>query len=184
MFFAGHDHMHGKTSRHNHPIANALNRGFWALMLLAHAPALVSAWKFAIAEGLKADLLGGCIFLTASMIFFALKIRGVAWLRFRADRRAFVALCLVVALIHLDCFRPGLRKTVVSQCAVVLVAAPLAALLPRVNRALCARLARTTTARESRTPETRSHEEAWIDVIHPHCWVLAPGLFRLRAPPI
>ena len=175
--------MHGKRESHNHPIARALNRGFWAVMLLAHAPALVSAWRYCFADGLNLELLGGCIVLTASMVFFALKLRGVAWLQFRTDRRSLTALCLVIALIHLDCFQPGLRKTVVAQCAVVLATAPVVALLPRVTRTLRARFTSDTTARKSRMPETRAHQEAWVDLFHPHCWVLVPGLFRLRAPP-
>ncbi|UCC31903.1 MAG: hypothetical protein JSU86_06420 [Phycisphaerales bacterium] len=175
--------MQGKSTSYSHPLANALNRGFWLLMLLAHAPALFSAWRCCLADGLQLDLLGGCLVLTASMVFFVLKLRDIGWLRFRTDRRSLLALGLVVALIHLDCLRPGLRTEVASKCAVVLVTTAVVVAVPRLTRLLRSACGQRGTTRKCRLPDGRSLDNAWLDTSQPHCWVLACNLFRLRAPP-
>lgn len=175
--------MQGTSTSQSYPLAKALNRGFWVLMLLAHAPALFSAWRCCLAEGLKLDLLGGCIVLTASMVFFVLKLRGIGWLRFHTDRRSLLALGLVVALIHLDCLRPGLRTEVASKCAVVLVTTAVVVTIPRMTRLLRSVCGQRSTTRKRRLPNGRCVDDAWLDTSRPHCWVLARDLFRLRAPP-
>ena len=181
--FARRDIMHGKSGKHDHPIADALNRGFWAVMLLAHAPALISAWRYCFTDGVKLELLGGCVVLTASMIFFVLKLRGVGWLRFHTDRHSLVALCLVMTLIHLDCIRPGLRSEVVSKCAVILVTTTAVVAAPRLVRLARSAAGRGGASPKSHPPDGRSPNDAWLDTFEPHCWVLAANLFRLRGPP-
>ena len=175
--------MQRKSISHSHPFANALNRGFWVLMLFAHAPALISAWRCCLAEGLQLDMLGGCVVLTASMVFFVLKLRDIGWLRFRTDRRSLLALGLVVALIHLDCLQPGLRTEVASKCAVVLVTTAIVVAIPRMIRLLRAGCAERGTTRRCRLSDGRFLDKTWLDTSQPRCWVLARNLFRLRAPP-
>lgn len=175
--------MHGKRGKHDHPIAEALNRGFWALMLLAHTPALISAWRYCFTDGLKPELVGGCVVLTASMIFFVLKLRGVGWLRFHTDRHSLVAVCLVMTLIHLDCIRPGLRSEVVSKCAVILATTTAVVVAPRLVRLARSAAGRGGASAKSRPFNGQSPHDAWLGAFEPHCWVLAANLFRLRGPP-
>ena len=175
--------MQDKPHRQVDSIIGALSRTFWALMFLAHAPALVSAWRYGLADGLKVELLGGSLFLSAAMLFFALKLWGVRWLRFRTDRRSFVAICLVVALIHLDCIHPGLRNAVVSKCTVVLATTTLVLAAPRIARKVRSAFARSVPSTKPQPGNGRAHETAWLDAFRPHCWVLAFRGLQLRAPP-
>jgi len=77
-------------------------RGFWLLMLLAHAKAVAAAWAAFSPTDLAGMDLVRPIGLTLASVFFVLKLFDVSWLRFRTDRRALAALGLIVALLHLQ----------------------------------------------------------------------------------
>ena len=175
--------MRGLPSRRVCLIAQALSRGFWLLLLIVHVRALIGAWRYSLTSGFTVELVGGCILLTTAILVFALNLWGVSWLRLRGDRRSLVAICLVLAIIHLDCIDPGMRTTFVSKCVIVLATAPLIAVVPRMARAVRGAFANSASYGKSRLPYGRPKEEAWLDTFHPHCWVLASSLFRLRAPP-
>ncbi|MGB2985310.1 MAG: hypothetical protein WBE26_05455 [Phycisphaerae bacterium] len=160
-----------------------LRRVFWVLMVVAHAPALVGAWRLFVENGFDAEPLFGSIALTFSMVFFALKVGDVAFLRFRPGRRSFVAFCMVVALVHLDVIRPNDDPTLVPECTVLTATTWLVGTLPLVRRTPREALSRTGSAFKYRPPVRPTAGTVWLDAFRPHCWVLAFRFFSLRAPP-
>ncbi len=175
--------MQGKLTITLRSIAPILGRSFWALMALTHASALGSAWKSCFDSGVALEGLGGCIALTVSMFFFALKLSGVSFLRFRPGKRAWAALFLVVALIHVNCFQPAQKGALASDCTAILATTTLVCGLTQLPRAM--RVATAGPERSFTPPASagRSNEVVWLDEFRPRCWVMASHLFNLRAPP-
>ncbi len=160
-----------------------LGRAFWLLMGLGHAPALIGAWRSLAESGFAVEPFGGCIILTLSMLFFALKLRDVPCLRFRTDRRSWIALCMVVALLHTNAILPDGDPTIAPQCTTLVVTTWLSTQLPVTRRMLVALPTRIAAAVRRGDPVTRSADTVWLDAFRPRCWVLALHVFRLRAPP-
>ncbi len=161
-----------------------LSRVFWALMGVMHASALAGALKNCLQSGPAMEGLGGCIALSMAMLFFGLKLGGVSFLRFRPGKRAAVAICLIVALIHIDCIHSGLEGAPASDWTALLATATLVGGLTRpirVNRIIQARHDHTGKIASS---TGRPRQARWPEGFRPHCWVLASRLFILRAPPV
>ncbi len=156
---------------------------FWLLMLAGHTPALVGAWRSFVVNGLAVERLGGCVLLTLTMVFFALKARDIALLRFRSDRRSWVAIVMVVALLHLDVVRTGDDPTLVPQYTTLIATTWLAVKICLVRRHLRPVLMSATSTPVHLSSLMRSADTAWLDAFRPRCWVLAFRLFLLRAPP-
>lgn len=74
-------------------------RGFWLVMLLAHARAVASAWA-SIGAGDAGIDPARPVILTLAALFFVLKFIDVVWLRFRTDRRSIASLAMIVLLLH------------------------------------------------------------------------------------
>lgn len=156
----------------------------WSVMAAVHLPGLVTAWWAVIERGVGSGHLGGCVYLTLSMLFFGLKLADVAWLRFRADRRSVVAFCVVIGLLHCDVLRhdsdpqrlPAYVALAASTCL-------LSALLP--VRRLVGSMAQHISAGPSRLNHlARSADSVWLDAFRPHCWTLILRLIPPRAPPV
>jgi len=160
-----------------------LSRGVWVLMLLTHAMPLYKVWKSFIASGFSPAHLGGCVALSIAMLFFVLKLKGVSCLQFRSGWQSWVAILLVIGIIHVDCIRPEVNRTFAVECSVVLATATLVSVLTQFPRACGAALGRRTRTIERRPSQGRSAETVWLDVDRPRCWVLSERLFLLRAPP-
>jgi hypothetical protein len=160
-----------------------LSRMVWVLMVVLHAPALVKAWSSFVGGGFDLSHVGGPIALSLSMAFFALKLRGAASLRFRADRRSAVAICLILAFIHVDVLRTDSGVAVLPECAKIVATTVLVAGLTRVRRVLSTALIRARSKVGRRLPSIQSNETVWHDAFRPRCWVLASRLYSLRAPP-
>jgi hypothetical protein len=160
-----------------------LGRALCVLLLMAHARALIAAWQYGLAGGFTAELAGVVLLLSAATVVFALKVVGVRWVRLPRDRRAFVATCLILAIIHLGCLDPEMPSAFVSKWVVVLATAPLVVAAIRIARVAGTTHQAATSSRKTHLPNARSHEEAWLDWFHPHCLLLSARLFRLRAPP-
>ncbi len=165
------------------PLVSTTKRAFWLLMLVAHAPAGLGAWRSVIAGGLEPERLGCCIVLTLSMVFFALKLRDVAFLRLRTDRRALVVFCIVVALLHVNVIRPHSDATVAPQCVALVATTWLLAGLPSTRRVLKVARVHLAQTRKHCLPNSPFADSVRLDLFSPHCWVLAFRLFCLRAPP-
>jgi hypothetical protein len=152
-------------------------------MIVFHAPPLFDAWRSLFAGGFEAGRLGGCIGLSLAMVFFILKVRNVAYLRFHTNWRSAVVLCMVVALLHLDSIRPGDDPTMVPECTTLAATTWLVSSLPpvrrRVNEALTAAVGVATCLHSV----NRSTDTIWLDAFRPHCWTLAFASVRLRGPP-
>ena len=160
-----------------------IRRAGWLLMAIAHLPGLVHAWRALLAGGLNAEHLGGCVWLTISVAFFALKVLDVSWLRFCTGRRSKVALVLVVALLHVDLTRPGSDPSIVPDCTAVLATALAIGTLPAVRRGWERVFVHAEAALRRRLPAMSSHDTIWLCQSRPHCWVAVLHLFHLRAPP-
>lgn len=152
-------------------------------MLSAHAPALLGAWRSVVANGFEAEQLGACLVLTLSMLFFGLKVRDVAVLRLRTDRRSFVVACIAVALLHVNVLQPQGDSAAVPQCAALVATTWLITQLPLIRRALKVYGSRVSAAHRRRLQIASCRNTVWLDMFRPHCWVLAFRFFLLRAPP-
>ena len=169
------------TRSQNQTGPSPLNRGFWAMMGILHAPALGGAWRSCMDAGFSLELLGGCLVMTATTLFFALKLWGVAFLRFQTNARSWVALLLAVGLIHFDCISPALSDTDGANYAAVVISATVAVGLVEVWKAHNRTASRGDERR--RFFSARTTGTVWLDAWRPHCWILASYLYRLRAPP-
>ncbi|MBL8878845.1 MAG: hypothetical protein JNG88_06960 [Phycisphaerales bacterium] len=78
--------------------SNLLWRGFWALMLVAHLPATIDALASVFAPG-SVQFTRIAVLSTAQTLF-VLKILNVRWLRVRNCPRAWLAICIGIALLH------------------------------------------------------------------------------------
>jgi hypothetical protein len=152
-------------------------------MALAHAPALLGAWRSLFESGFGLERLGGCFVLTLSMLFFALKLRDVACLRFRTDRRSCIALCIIVALLHTNTILPDTNPTIIPECTTLVLTTWLTSQMPLTRRVLVAIPARVAASLRRRDPVTPSTETIWLDAFRPHCFALVLRVFGLRAPP-
>jgi hypothetical protein len=144
---------------------------------------MIGSWRFGLAHGLDAEVMSGCTLLSAAVIFFLLKLFGLRCLRLRLTRRGWIAVCLVVALIHLDCVRPGLRAEVVSKCGVALMTVPAVLAVSKVVRGDRATFQRHRATHKSRPPDGWPMWLAWGDGFRPHDRILACLSLHLRAPP-
>ena len=161
----------------------AARRMGWLLVALAHVPGLLHAWGGLLAGEPVLEHLGGCVWLTASTVFLALKVLDVAFLRFPTGWRPCMAIALVVALLHVDLIRPGSDPSIVPDCAAVLVTAMVIGTLPPVRRGWNRVLAHAEAVIRRRLPSRVTHETIWLSESRPHCWVAILRLFLLRAPP-
>lgn len=164
-------------------VHHLLPRCLWAVMAAAHMPALLSVWESFITSGFDVARLGGCLGLSLSMLFFGLKIYGVTFLRVRSRPRSWIAMSLVVVLVHLDVLSAHPHASVVPQCLTIVTSLVCIAVAVRLGRALTRALRRVNTLLNCRFRTTRSTETVWLDAFRPHCWVRAGHLYALRAPP-
>lgn len=177
--------MHHKDIGHFRAIFSAgnLRKSFWAIMALSHAPALVNVWRDCLAGNFSVDQVSGWILLLLSMVFFGLKVIGVRWLQFKVDRRSCLAFTLVVGLVHLDCIQPDAGQKLPFEATVVLTTSILAIGTHRLSRTLSDLLRQNRTHKTLRTSLPTSTNTAWVDMFHPHCWILINRNVISRAPP-
>lgn len=164
-------------------LGSTWNRGFWALMALAHAPGFFGAWKSFLGGGFDGQFLGGCIGLSLAMIFFAAKFQRVHCLRFRADFRSWVAVALAVTLLHADLLPLGPGGKVVPATVAILATTLLATGIDPVRRFLGTVKTHVSSVAKHRSPLTAGREHALLNPLAPHWVVLATRLYPLRAPP-
>ncbi len=152
-------------------------------MMVAHAQGMLGAWRSFSEGGVNGELLGGCLLVTVAVLFFALKIVDVSFLRLRTDRRSCLALCMIVALLHVDVLRPDDGATVIPEYTTLVAASWLAGSTRVVRRLTRLEFARHRTTSSNLSVSARSADTTWLDVFRPRCWVLARRVFLLRAPP-
>lgn len=153
------------------------------LVAVAHAPGIVHAWRGILANGLDLEYLGGFLWLTVAMAFFALKVFDLPCLRFRTDLRSWVALGMVVGLLHVDVIRQGSEPSLVPDGTAVLATAWAIGTIAPVRRLWRESLASLETALRPRHASATLHDTLWFAALKPHCWLLAQRLFNHRAPP-
>ena len=160
-----------------------LGRIVWVLMALSHAPALVSSLG-SLTSDVDFGRLGGCIALSLAMAFFALKILDVRWLRFRMNRRAWVATVLAVALVHIGLVSPENGPAFPAEYAQVVAIALLASCVVPVRRRHGRGAYRPGSQLNGSALLPRSSDTVWFDLFRPHCWLLGARLCSLRGPPL
>ncbi len=158
-------------------------RCLWLGMMAAHGPALVGAWRSFIADDMATEHLGGCLGLSLAMLFFALKLCGVAQLRFPVNRRAWLALTLIVALIHVDCLQPGVNEAGSRRWAVVAAVSILLVDPTRVARTLAGLLAKLRSIGNETPTFCRVGRTYWLNFFLPHGRVLLLNSGIPRSPP-
>lgn len=182
----------------------AARRVFWIVMGLGHLPGLWDAsnslfsgslfsgsldlgspyLEDGTSVGLAAGGLGRFCGLALTMLFIALKIRDVAFLRLCAGRRSVIAACLVVALLHVDVVRPTSQSSAIPEVTMLAATIWFAVVPTGAGARLAARFSRVFAKRQDRVPARRFVGTAWLDAARPHCWLLSRALFLMRAPPI
>ena len=177
--------MHYKNIKYLRAVCSPdnLRKSFWAIMALSHTPAVVGAWKSCLAGNFSVDQVGGWILLLLSMVFFGLKVKGVRWLQFKADRRSCLAFTLVVGLVHLDCIQPDLQQKIPFETTIVLSVSLLVFSAPRLSRTLSDLLRQNRIHKTLRSLLPTSTNTAWVDMFHPRCWILNNRNVISRAPP-
>ena len=164
-------------------ILPVLKRCLWLGMMAAHGPALVRAWRSFIADDLAAEHLGGCLGLSLAMLFFALKLCGVAQLRLPENRRAWLAMTLIVALIHVDCIQPGENEAGSQRWAVIAAVSILLADPTRLTRSLAALLAKLRSIGNETPAVCSVGRHHWLNFFIPHSRVLLLNSGIPRSPP-
>jgi hypothetical protein len=81
-------------------IPRALARSLWLVVLLVHAPALLSGWATLLGDGGGLARLGGFVALNVSALFFILKICEVRLLEIRCDARSLAVFGVAIVLLH------------------------------------------------------------------------------------
>lgn len=176
------DFMHGLLERIS-KLVWSLRRVLWVAMAVGHIPAFFGVWKTSLQSGFDGGKLEGCIGLTLAMLFFILKIVDVVFLRLRTSRRAWVAMGLVVALLHFEALAPDVGPAPIPKYATILATTLLVTRLPRLRRVVRFAAAGVFSLFKRHTPLAHSHETVWLDTRRPHCWLLASRVFFGRAPP-
>jgi hypothetical protein len=152
-------------------------------MVLAHIPALKASVELFIQSGLDPSRLGSLLGLTATTLFFILKLFDLPFLRFRTDRRFLVTVGLAVLLMHADALGACLNCENVPKELPVAATTLFAAGLARVQSAI--ETAFSHDGRRSRRHlwEPAAHDVAWFGAFVPHRRVAAALIFIPRAPP-
>jgi hypothetical protein len=87
-----------------------LPRLWWTALLLLHAPIFGTVLLSLVSEGVTFGRLSSALSLALAILFFLLKIRDVAFLRLQTRQQSFVALCLVIAVVHHDAAASALSQ--------------------------------------------------------------------------
>ncbi len=153
-------------------------------MFLGHIPAVVGAWKGCIASGFTPDRVGTCLFLLLSLVFFSLKIGDARCLRFRLDGRSWVAVCIIVALLHTNALYESHEPSGLTPYIAVLVTTFMVSQIPLVRRVLVTLATRMSLQLRGALPSGHASGAVWLDTHRPNCWVLVFRIFCLRAPPV
>lgn len=161
-----------------------LRRTLWLLIGLAHLPALIGSLQALAGSGSLAEHLPGIIGLTLSILFFALKVRDVAFLRFHTDRRSCVALFAVVALLHVDVLRSADSSSMVPETAALVATTWLLGANAGIRRPLNECWTRVTRSfGTTRTPGTLVGR-VWLVMLRPHPCAFRLELAAPRGPPL
>ena len=104
----------------------------WLLLILVHAPALVSLGREALANS-SAPEVATWLVLCLTVFLFALKLAGVRILRFRTRRGGMAALLLAAAVAHHEVAAPAADE-VLRQIPAVLLTGLVAEGLRRAHR--------------------------------------------------
>ena len=163
--------------------SSTLRRSLWVSMLALHVPALIASWRVFIQSGLDVGPLGGCLALSAAVLFFVLKLWGVPCLQFATDRRSLMVITVAVTLLHADAIGTRLNFVAVPQNVPLTATALLATGLTRVQSVTKAALAHGRGISKRRILTLLFNHSAWLGAFIPHHRILAALVCIPRAPP-
>jgi len=164
-------------------VVTTRGRVVWVLTAAAHVPGLFASWRSLLTDGASIELVGECLWLTLAIVFFALKILGVSFLRFHADRRTWVGIGVGVALLHVDLLPPALAQTLGVDGGRLVGTAVVASVVAPVRRLLTAWRQRAGHEPQRRREVLRFAGLLADRDLTPACWLLRYHSFLLRAPP-
>jgi hypothetical protein len=156
---------------------------FWGGMAAVHAPALIASWNGCLLDGIDGARLGACLGLSASMVFFGLKLWNVEFLRFQTSAKSLALMTVAVVLLHGKAIQRSLDCVLVSQETPIAATTLLSLGLKRVQRALVAALSRSTERLRQRSPALSLGESTETCSFVPRHWILTTRLCTPRAPP-
>lgn len=113
-----------------------LPRLWWIALLLLHTPILATVVLSMATEGVTFGRLSSTLSLTLAILFFVLKIRDVGFLRLQTRQQSFVALCLVIAIVHHDAAASALTQEGVPETAALVTTVLVTTALVRSRRGL------------------------------------------------
>ena len=169
-------------------------RLFWLTMGVVHAPALITALRSWAAAEFTACSASQCAFVAALLALFVLKFLDVPFLRLRLDKRSYIVLCIIIALLHVNVLQPTGEHTPISDYAVLLATTcligevvrrrHLAPMLRKLRSRLSLRCSHQVRAGRRRPVQVAPSSGAvWLDSSRPHCFASLLLTFGLRAPP-
>jgi hypothetical protein len=162
----------------------ALRALLWSGLAAVHAPALIASWNACLHEGLNAARGGGCLALSATMVFFFLKLWNVEFLRFDTSPKSLVLIAVAVVLMHGNAIERGLGGAVVSKDAPIAATSTLMSLgLRRVQRAAVAAVSRAAERARQSIAALLHYSSSTTETLVPRRWILATQPCAPRAPP-
>jgi hypothetical protein len=111
-----------------------LPRLWWTALLLLHAPILATVLLSMASEGVTFGRLSSALSLALAILFFVLKMRDVGFLRLQTRQQSFVALCLVIAIVHHDAAASALVQEGAPETAALVTTVLVAAASVRPRR--------------------------------------------------
>jgi hypothetical protein len=152
-------------------------------MVLAHTPAVIGSWKVCFISGFSPSRIGTCLFLSFSIVFFVLKFFDARCLHFRFNRQSWVAVCLIVALLHTHALYERNEPSGLTPYVAVWVTTYIVGQIPLVRRVLVELATRMSLRLRGTLTPGHATGTVWLDTTCPNCWVLTFRIFGLRAPP-
>lgn len=180
--------MQASTDRSFPALSSIPGRLAWLLIGVAHAPALASSWRNLLAGhsgfgGFSASGLLGFFSLLAAVLFFALKAFDAPFLRLRLTNRAWVALIMAAALIHVDALGPEIDGSLVPHVAKIVAASFLVGGLASNRKRLPGTTAYVGKRRQAHRPRIVFWNSTTVETYSRPGWLLASRLHALRGPP-
>lgn len=111
------------------PLWGVIARAMWLVMFVSHAPAFLAACG-ELGQTFGFATLTRVALLSLSLALFALKAADVAWLRIPADRRVWLRLSIIVALLHANVLVRALEQADLRAVAPAALSTLWAVILP------------------------------------------------------
>ena len=155
----------------------------WALLAAVHLPALLVSWNEVLRAGLDATRLGGCLGLSAALVFFLLKLLNLEILRFDTSIKSRVIITIAVVLLHSNVLQKHLDAALVSKNVPLVATTMLCLGVNRVQRAIEHAVRQSSGKCRQRLLALPPGYFTRLWAARPSRWILTSRLCIPRAPP-